>query len=246
MALDFNVSERWQPYISRYERGEWRATIFRDLILAELPSMPRPVMLDIGSGGGFDDTPSIQASLADAAREYVAVEPDKDMLVGKHVTAVHRCLFEEAPIPRGSVDLAFSVMVLEHLEDPRCFFEKLREVLRPGGVFWGFTMDARHWFVAASQLADRLRLKDWYLGLLHGKRGEERYANYKVYYRVNTPQMIDSLTGQFARRDFLNFSSANCLDFYAPARLRWVLRTFNRANHLLGNPGSVLAVRLQR
>jgi hypothetical protein len=107
-------------------------------------------------------------------------------------------------------------------------------------------MDARHWFVAASLLAKRLNLKDRYLNLLHGRRGEERYANYQVYYRANTPEEIASLTSRFAGREVLNFFNARQLDFYAPAGLRWTLRSVNGASHLLGHPGSILAVRLQR
>ena len=245
-GMKTNQSEQWQPYLRRYESGEWRAKIFRDLVLAEASKMPLPVMLDIGCGTGFDDDLSLQSALARSSREYVGVEPDKSITVGECITSIHHCFFEEAPIPSGSIDLAFSVMVLEHLEDPQRFFDKLRDVLRPGGVFWGFTMDARHWFVAASLLATRLHIKDWYLQQLHGKRGEERYKNYKVIYRTNTPRQMASFTSEFAQHDILNFYSAGQLDFYFPRRLQWIGRMLSRADHLLGMHGCIIALRLQR
>jgi len=246
MNLKMNRSEQWQPYLRRYETGEWRAKIFRDLVLADASTMSQPVMLDIGCGTGFDDNFSLQSAIAAASREYIGVEPDKSIQVGEYITSIHRCFFEQAPIPSGSIDLAFSVMVLEHLEDPQRFFDKLRDVLRPGGVFWGFTMDARHWFVAASLLATRLNIKEWYLQRLHGTRGEERYKNYRVSYRTNTPRQIESFTSQFARLDILNFYSAGQLDFYFPRRLQWIGRMLSRADHFSGMPGSIIALRLLR
>ena len=71
-------------------------------------------------------------------------------------------------------------MVLEHLADPRTFFEKVHTVLRPQGVFWGFTVDARHPFVTASVVSEKLHVKDLYLNIMFGKRGEGRYENYGV------------------------------------------------------------------
>jgi SAM-dependent methyltransferase len=237
---------QWQPLVRRYETGEWRARVFRDFILAEVSSYADPVMLDIGSGNGFDDDPTLQASLAARAREYIGVEPDQKISVREHLTSVHACLFEQAPIPSGSIDIAFSVMVLEHLQCPADFFSKLRDVLRPGGVFWGFTMDARHWFVTASMLASRLRLKDWYLDKLHGRPGQQRYTNYEVFYKANTPRQITKLTPHFSQCDMINLFNPGQLDFYVPSPLRPLVRSVNQMNHLLGRPGSVLAVRLLR
>ena len=41
----------------RYRKGEWRSTIFRDMILTEARAQqPFPTFLDIGCGTGFDDS----------------------------------------------------------------------------------------------------------------------------------------------------------------------------------------------
>jgi len=136
--------------------------------------------------------------------------------------------------------------VLEHFAEPQIFWDKVYNVLRDGGVFWGFTVDARHGFVAASLLAEKLHIKDLYLNLLHGKRGEDRYENYPVYYRSNTPQQINKFTQAFRSRTFLNFHKIGQLDYYFPEKMYWLGRIFDHLVNRLNLPGSVMAVRVQK
>jgi SAM-dependent methyltransferase len=241
----------WAPFLDRYRVGEYRATVFRDVILADLDRLRsvsgETTVLDIGCGRGFDDDPNIQSALAAAAGRYLGVEPDTDAEPGPFFEAVHRCRLEDADIPAGSVDLAFAVMVLEHLNSPQAFWDTLHRILRDGGVFWGFTMNARHWFVAASLLAKTLHLKDQYLDRLHGGRGRERYENYPVYYRSNTAGQVGRLTQRFRRRDVLSFHRIGQLDYYFPPRMRPVGRLLDRLPGVTGRPmGSILAVRVEK
>jgi SAM-dependent methyltransferase len=181
--------------------------------------------------------------LARVATRYLGVEPDPEVSPGDHVGELHRCLFEDAPIPAGSVDVAFAVMVLEHLPDPQRFWDKLYTVLASGGVFWGLTLDARHWFCQASLWAERLRVKDAYLSALMGKRGAERYENYPVYYRTNSPRQIARLARRFRACDFINFAREGQLEGYLPRVLHPLARRLDRAAIRGGRPGTLLAVR---
>ncbi len=241
---------RWVRYLQRYLAGESRGPIFRDLILddaRELEKHRSPLsLLDIGCGGGFDGNAKLQQSIAQVAGQYIGIEPDEAIDLGDHFTGSHRCFFEDAPIEHESVDIAFAVMVMEHFENPQGFWDKVHDVLKANGVFWGFTVDARHWFVVASLLADKLKIKDWYLNALHGKRGEERYENYSVYYRSNTPKQIRKLTTPFSSTTILNFHRVGQMDFYFPAKLRWLGRTIDRLAIGLGLPGSIMAVRVEK
>lgn len=236
----------WSPYIERYRRGEWRAPIFRDMILADvrrLRPFRSPVLLDIGCGSGLDDDVRLQTSLAAEAGCYVGVEPDTIVKTGSIFHAVHHCSFEEAPVEPASVDVAFAVMVLEHLTSPEAFWHKLHTVLRADGVFWGFTMDARHYFAKASLLAKKLHFKDWYLDRLHGRKGQERYENYPVHYQCNTPEQIERLARGFRSCTILNFHGVGQLDYFFPTRLRWLGRSIDKFTARRGFPGSILAVR---
>lgn len=245
-----SVRQAWAPYLQRYGNGEWRAPIFRDMILSDARRLAKErknlTFLDIGCGGGFDSEPELQQSIASFAGQYIGIEPDTEIKLGNIFSATHRCFFEEASIEPCSVDIAFSVMVLEHIEFPEKFWRKVHEVLRPGGIFWGFTVDARHWFVSASVMSEKLHIKDWYLDRLHGKRGEQRYENYGVYYRSNTPQQIEKVTEMFASRTILNFNREGQMDFYIPKNLRGIGRALDRFALRMGWPGNLLSVRVEK
>jgi len=237
----------WDPYLRRYRDGEWRALVFRDLILSEARRLGPDgtlALLDIGCGSGFDNDPRIQKALAEAAGRYIGVEPDARCTLEPVFSAAHRCPLERAPIETGSIDLAFAVMMLEHCEDPQSFWDRVHAILRPGGVFWGITMDARHWFVGASRLAGRLRLKNWYLRALHGGPADEAYENYRTFYRTNTPDQIARLTTRFSERTILNFRKVGQCDYYFPSRLRWLGRGLDRLAIRRDRPGMILAVRV--
>lgn len=241
----------WLPYLLRYANGEWRAPVFRDMVMADVKKLERRTsarltLLDIGCGGGFDGDATLQRSIAEGAGHYIGVEPDAAIELQDVFSSTHRCSFEDAPIDPESVDLAFAVMVLEHFEDPQVLWDKIHRVLKKGGVFWGFTVDARHWFVIASILTEKLRVKDWYLSRLHGNRGVERYENYGVYYRSNAPHQIQELTSAFSSSFVLSFSKVGQMDYYLPKNLRWLGRALDRVAIRVGSPGSIMAVRVEK
>jgi SAM-dependent methyltransferase len=245
-----NFEPQWAPFLQRYKHGEWRSSIFRDMILVDAMSLEQErgklTFLDIGCGGGFDSDSKLQQSLALVAGQYIGIEPDSAIDLGDIFSTTYRCFFEDAPIEEDSIDIAFAVMVLEHFNKPELFWNKLHKILKKGGVFWGFTVDARHLFVYLSLLTEKLHIKDLYLNLLHGKRGEERYENYGVYYRTNTPQEIEKLTSLFISRTILNFYRVGQFDYYFPQKLRWVGRSFDHFAISMGWPGSVMALRIEK
>ncbi|HLJ12122.1 MAG TPA: class I SAM-dependent methyltransferase, partial [Planctomycetaceae bacterium] len=139
---------------SRYLAGEPRGRVFRDLVvnsIAQSRRNSRPSILDIGCGHGFMGDTSLQHSIISQGAHAVGIEPDAEIEVSQVFTEVHRTTFELAPLASGSIDVAYATFVLEHVSDPARFWGKLYECLAPGGVFWGFTVDARHPFCFASQ-----------------------------------------------------------------------------------------------
>src|SRR5262249_774007 len=129
----------------------------------------------------------------------------------------------------GTYDLAYAYNVLEHIAQPRPFFRKVHQVLKPGGVFWALTPNHWHPFALLSRLIEQLGLK----GLARArmgrmKNGTMRVNDYPAYYRCNSPRAI-----HHAIRD-LGFSRATfyfhpCLqwDTYFPALLKWAPRAYD-------------------
>lgn len=247
MAIASPPPVAWEPFLERYRQGEWRGPIFCDLVLDDARRLrDKPTLLDIGCGKGFDNDLELQKSLAAVAGEYIGIEPDPEISLSPCITITHRCVFENAPLAAGSIDLAFAVMVLEHIAAPAIFWERLLDVLTPGGVFWGFTVDARHPFRRFSQWTERLKIKDWYLDRVRGRRGRDRYENYPVQYLANTPAQILKYVHGASSCDFLNFARVGQLDFYVPRLVRPLARHFERRAIANGKPGILLAVRIQK
>jgi SAM-dependent methyltransferase len=237
--------DRWTSYVERYRGGECRDQIFLDLILEDARRLGSGLtILDIGCGRGFDGDIPLQQVIAQAAGRYVGIEPDRAVTPGPYFAETHRCLFEDASLPPESVDVAFAIMVLEHLHRPARFWNKLWTILKGGGVFWALTVDARHWFCQASRWAERLRIKDQYLSALFGTRGVDRYENYPVYYRTNTPRQIRRHARRFRSCSFINFARVGQCGYYLPPRLQPFMNALERRALRQGRPGTLLAVRV--
>ncbi len=103
-------------------------------------------------------------------------------------------------------------------------------------------MDARHYFTRASQLTDALGIKDAYLNLLRGERGTERYENYPVFYRLNSPKQFLRHAAGFRRIDFISLARVGQLDHYVPRQLRFLTNFIDRATMRRGQPGSIFIV----
>jgi SAM-dependent methyltransferase len=208
---------------------------------------PSPTVLDIGCGDGFDGNVPLQRSVAEIAGRFIGIEPDPAVPLGDYLTESHRCLFEHSPIEPGVVDLAYAIMVLEHLPDPQAFWDKLLEVLAAGGVFWGMTVDARHPFCRYSSWAHSLRIKDLYLDLVLGRKADgDRYRNYSTYYRSNTPRQIERLARGFRHCECINLSRVGQWSSYLPDILRPIADWADRRSIRNGHPGTLLIIRVQK
>jgi SAM-dependent methyltransferase len=236
---------QYDEYLQRYRAGEWRAPIIRDLIARDIRAKDAGcTILDIGCGRGFDDDLPLQQSLAALAGRYIGIEPDPEVPLGAHFTEIHRCLFEDAPLAAGSVDVAFAIMVLEHIPEPQRFWDRLRDVLKPGGVFWGLTVDGRSVFSIASYWLERLHAKEFYMRWLMGRRGEERYLNYPVFYLCNTPRQLEQCTRGFTSLEAINFARVGQHRPVVPRWLHAVSDGFDKFILSRNMPGTLLALRV--
>ena len=73
-------------------------------------------VLDIGCGHGFDGDADLQKSIAEESGWFVGVEPDAEIEIPTSFSESHRTILEDAPLEKHSIDVAYSVFVLEHVK----------------------------------------------------------------------------------------------------------------------------------
>lgn len=183
-------------------------------------------VLDIGCGGGF---PAALSGLAPQLEVLDGVDPDPQVEKHRRLRRRWHGTFETAAIDAESYDLAYAYNVLEHIAEPRPFFEKMRQVLKPGGVFWALTPNGQHPFALLSRSIELAGLK----GLARAKLGScadgsTRVNDYPAYYRCNSPRaVLRAIHGLGFRRVTFYFHPCLQWDTYFPGCLRWVPRSYD-------------------
>ena len=236
-------------WLARLRTNEWRTPIFFEIVSREIGTRTgasRPTVLDIGCGLGFDGEVRYQQALSTQAGRFIGIEPDRAIDPPKFFSEVYQTTLEEAPIAPSSVDVAYAVMVLEHVADPAAFWSRLHDILAPGGVFVAFSVNGAHWFAPIARFMSIIKLKTKYLDLLRGKRGTERYVDYPVYYRTNTVRQISRHARPFRAIRTDLFGATGNVASYAPGRLQPVVRAVDSlAYRLLGQSINIL-IRAER
>jgi 2-polyprenyl-3-methyl-5-hydroxy-6-metoxy-1,4-benzoquinol methylase len=224
-----------------------QAEFFFQLVKEELEAAGETkAVLDIGCGGGFLDRFDIQKQIIEKSGAYYGIEPDKTAKIHSMIQNFEHATLETATIAPDSIDLAYATMVLEHVSNPKDFYTKLQSTLKPGGVFLGFTVDARHWFSKMSFFMQHLRVKDIYLNSLRGTKGLNRYNNYPTRYLTNTPKDLETLTASSFTLEYASLHKIGQLDFYIPGPLQRITRRIERYQINKNLPGSVLVVKLTK
>ena len=210
------------------ERDSFFVDLVRDVIRSQLG--PRRVV-DIGCGRGIGTSADLFARLRPDCDELIGVEPDQSIEPAPGVfTAFHRSTFEECEIPDGSVDIAFSCMVMEHVADPAAFMSRLYRALRPGGKYIFMTVNGAHYFAIISNALRRLGMDEQVLRLVRGSQSVDSY-HYPTAYRFNDPACISQVCRScgFAepRFVFAEHPGAKCY-FPGPTKAAWHALTLKR------------------
>jgi SAM-dependent methyltransferase len=90
------------------------------------------------------------------------------------------------PLEDASADLVLARYVLEHVADPRQFFEEAKRVLRPGGRLAFLTPNRRH----PAMIASAMLPVSWKRTILRRARGVAEDDVFETYYRMNTPAVL--------------------------------------------------------
>lgn len=197
-------------------------------------------MLDVGCGGWI---PSCLATAVARADQLDGVDPGPAVLTHPGLTRRWQGEFESSAVPAGAYDAAYAYNVVEHVRDPEGFLHKLAEVLKPGGVFWAVTPNARHPFCLTVRVVERLGLKRAF-GAHH-----PGINDYPAYYRLNTEGSVRRMAAAagFTAAAFHYFHVPGWENGYCPRGTRWIARLHDATiAACLPSRRLVVAYRLQR
>lgn len=219
-----------------------RDQFFMDMVLDTIRTYPRPRrILDIGCGEGVGTDPALFKQVVSESDEFWGVEPDTSIKPREGVfTNFQHALFEDANIPDNSIDVAYSCMVMEHVQNPEAFMRKCHRVLKPGGTYIFLTVNGAHYFAMISNTLRMLKLDETVLRIARPGHVVDGY-HYPTAYKFNRPRQIDAACAALGfdkpRYVFAEHEGAKCY-FPGPTKAAWHALTWKRK--VMQNPRVLL------
>jgi SAM-dependent methyltransferase len=202
-----------------------RTDLFAEWVLDHV--RPASRVIDIGCGEGLSS--DIVARIRSAVGGLAGVDLHAEKLArNPFLTERFVGPLETAGIPDGSFDCAYSVMVLEHIEDGPAFLASVARLLRPGGVFLFITPNKHHYFTLCSRVLDRLALQERFLNWRFGSVHVEDYHS-RTFYRLNTRRDLQAAAARAGFHDLeVRFHEDYCdVKDYFPSSLRLLPRGYS-------------------
>ena len=194
-----------------------RRLVFAKLIVDQLKQIPSDAtVLDIGCGRGIARDNLWQWAIRPYAKEYWGIEPDPSISPDEGLfDHTQTALMETAELPESSIDVAYSWMVMEHVEKPVEFCEALYRALKPGGTYFFATPNSKHYFTIAAKLCKNLRVDEKVLSLIRKQDDLDDY-HYPVQYKFNSEAMVADVAEKacFSAPDFLYIESEGPIKYF--------------------------------
>jgi SAM-dependent methyltransferase len=102
---------------------------------------------------------------------------------------LHRADLARLPLPDASVDLIYSVSVMEHLKDPAAVYREVHRVLKPGGLFLFLTPNLWDYGSLAARIIPN-RLHPW---IVRKTEGRAEADTFPTHFRSNTTGAVRRL-----------------------------------------------------
>lgn len=218
-----------------------RVNLFVGTVLGEVQRRERPVRgLDIGCGHGIALDTAATMRIRECVDELWGIEPDPGVSQPAAITHFQHATMETAKVPGNSIDVAYSCLVMEHVVDPVPFMRAVFECLKPGGVYIGMTMNARHYFARITRSIRAVRADETILRLVRGRQNVEEY-HYPVAYRINSERVIDRICREvgFERPEFAYAEPGGPAPYF-PGPLRPIYLGLNWKRSVIRNPKCLL------
>ena len=154
----------------------------RELVLEKIGD--GATLLDIGAGSGRVK----ELNFRGYAKKIIGVDMDERVEHNSGLDEAYVCGAEKLPDVLEDIDVALSVNVLEHLQDPEQVFREIHRTLKPGGKFFFKTPNTGHYIALISRLTP-LKFHRFYNRL----RGRPADDTFPTFYRANSLRQIRAL-----------------------------------------------------
>jgi ubiquinone/menaquinone biosynthesis C-methylase UbiE len=161
---------------------------------------PMDTVLDIGCGRGafLEDSNTYRKNLRNLrgkVKEVIGIDVDPAGEGNPGIDSFKRIEAEgEWPIEEGSIDLAVSDWVLEHVSNPKLFFRECSRVLKAGGYLCMRTTNK--WGYIA--IGARVLPKSWQGRMIRQmQEGRKEEDIFPAYYRCNTRGEIKKMMRKY-------------------------------------------------
>ena len=144
---------------------------------------PSDLVLDIGAGAGERNRYAFKGRVAGMWGVDLDPRVTENPLLDRGVVGDGKTL----PFDDGSVDVAFSIYVHEHLDDPGAFAREIYRVLKPDGRYLALTPNRFHYVPLIATLTPT-SFHRW----LNAKRGRSGEDTFPTYYRLNTAAAVQA------------------------------------------------------
>lgn len=220
-----------------------RVNLFVGVVLGEIAKRARPVRaLDIGCGHGIALDRAATGRIRAAVDELWGIEPDPGVSQPEAITHFEHATMETSKVPAGSIDVAYSCLVMEHVVDPVPFMRAIARCLKPGGVYIGMTINARHYFARITRTIRALRADEAILRLVRGKQNVEEY-HYPVAYKLNSERTISRICREAGlEAPEFAYAEPGGPAPYFPGPLRPIYLALNHKRRVIRDPRCLLEI----
>jgi SAM-dependent methyltransferase len=196
---------------------------------------PGATVLNVGAGRSKSGA---MAAVSRRTPYLVGIDPDASIHDNQGLDERHQATIEEfADDNAGRFDVAFSVYVLEHVCEPDAFLSACARVLRPGGTFFGLTLNMYQYFGLITWASTRLRVAEPILVRLKGQERVDGY-HFATQYRLNSVRRLSRGLEQagFESVEFRCYDDARRYAWYLPERVACFAPWYSRMVYAVGTP----------
>lgn len=239
---EFTFEQLGQSY--NFESISDRARVFTRLVIDECRNRSGgPVrVLDIGCGKGIELCADFQWAIREHTADYWGLEPDRSIVTPAGLfDAVQQCVLEDADLPHSQFDVAYSFMVMEHVDDPARFMQTVHRSLRPGGVYLFATPNNRHYFTRIASALHALHVDELVLRAVRRESAPEYH--YPVRYRFNSESAINACAQAvgFAPPEYVYLEELGPRSYF-PRPLRFIFHALAAKRRLIHQRNALITM----